>query len=138
MTQPADTPLYIYCGATFNGDVETWTWKIDDAAVNLTGYSARLKVRADFASATTARLSLTSAGGGLVLGGSAGTIAPAMTDAETAALWTDYGASLSQDGVRQGRPAYLLGFWDLELISGGGIVKRLLQGKCYLVPEATT
>jgi len=139
MTQPANLDIYIYCGATFNGDVETWTYN-DSAgnAVNLTGYTARMKVRADFAAATTARLSLTSAGGGLVLGGSAGTIAPAMTDAETAQLWTDHGASLSQDGVRKGRPAYLLGFWDLELISGGGIVKRLLQGKCYLVPEATT
>lgn len=138
MTQPADLDLYIYCGATFNGDIETWTWQADDTPVNITGYTARLKVRADFDADTAARLSLASADGGLVLGGSAGTIAPAMSAADTADLWTDFGASLSQAGVRNGRPAYLLGWWDLELVSGGGIVTRLLQGKCYLVPEAST
>lgn len=134
MTKPAELDLYIFPGATFNGDVETWTWAIDGDAVNLTGYTALALVTDGFGG--TSRLSLTSAGGGLVLGGSAGTIAPVLSAADTAALWTSHGASLSQASVYAGRAAYLLGPWNLELTSGGGIVTRLLQGKCYLVPEA--
>jgi len=133
MTKPAELDLYIFPGATFNGDVETWTWNVDDTPVNITGYTAELLVTDGFGG--TARLSLTSARG-LVLGGSAGTIAPALSAVATAALWTDYGADLSQASVYAGRAAYLLGPWNLELTSGGDIVTRLLQGKCYLVPEA--
>lgn len=134
MTKPAELDLYIFPGATLNGDVETWTWAIDGDAVNLTGYTATLVAAEAFGE--TPRLSLTSAGGGLVLGGSAGTIVPVLSAAASAQLWADFGDALSQASVYAGRPAYLLGPWNLELTSGGGIVTRLLQGKCYLVPEA--
>ena len=56
-------------GETFD---HTVTWKIDDVAVNVTGYTARLQIRKRHTSTTTVA-SLTS-GSGLTLGGSAGTI----------------------------------------------------------------
>jgi hypothetical protein len=63
-------------------------------------------------------LSLTD-GSGLTLGGAAGTIAILITDAQTEAL-TDISM-----------------VYDLELISGSGIVTRLIEGSASLSTETT-
>ena len=68
-------------GETFD---RTVTWKIDDAAVNLTGYTARMQIRKTHRSASSV-VSLTQSSG-LTLGGSAGTIRIVISATATAAL----------------------------------------------------
>jgi hypothetical protein len=107
----------IYQGADFD---TTLTWKNSDgSAVNLTGYTARLHVRETVESLTTL-LEMTTGNGSIVLGGVAGTIRLLLTSTATAALtWS------------QPYP------FDLELVSGGGIVTRLLEGTFELDKEVT-
>ena len=108
--------LTIDQGATFR---ITLTYKIDSTPVNLTGYAARMQVRERYDSETTA-VSLTSApGGGLTLGGSAGTIAIEITDVQSAAM-------------PAGRLVY-----DLELVAPNGDVTRLVEGTMTVTPEVT-
>lgn len=100
---------YDFCipaGATF---LRVIRYKADGANVNLTGYTARMQIRPTAASATTT-LSLTTENGRIALGGTAGTITLSISATDTAA-------------ITAGRYVY-----DLELVSAGGIVTRLLQG----------
>jgi hypothetical protein len=98
--------LCIPAGASFSRVIR---WKADGANVNLTGYTARAQIRPSAASATTT-LSLTTENSRIALGGSAGTITLSISATDTAA-------------IAAGRYVY-----DLELVSAGGIVTRLLQG----------
>ena len=101
-------------GATFT---KTITWRdSSDALINLTGYTARMMVR-ESVDASATLLSLTDSSG-ITLGGTAGTIAILISAASTAAM--------TKGGV-----------YDLELVSGGGIVTRLLQGNVILSKEVT-
>ena len=101
-------------GATFN---LLMTWKIDNIAVNLSGYTARLQARIDVDETDTI-LSLTT-GSGITLGGAAGTITLNQSATQTAVL-------------PKGEYVY-----DLELQSGGGVVTRLLQGELNISAEVT-
>jgi len=108
--------LEIKQGATLS---LTATWKDSTGtAVNLTGYTARLQVRATYDSSSTI-LSLTSAAG-ITLGGAAGTIAITASATTTAALTAPFS-----------------GVYDLELVSGGGEVTRLLEGTATVSPEVS-
>lgn len=84
--------------------------------VDLTGYTARLQVRATHQS-TTALLALTD-GSGLTLGGAAGTIDVLVNATTTAAL-------------KPGDYVY-----DMEIVSGG-TVTRLVEGGFAVTPEVT-
>jgi hypothetical protein len=109
--------LEIQQGATLS---LTATWADSTgAAVNLTGYTARMQVRASY-DATSTVLALTSAAGDIVLGGAAGTIAITASATVTAALTAPWN-----------------GVYDLELVSGGGVVTRLLEGPATVSPEVT-
>lgn len=133
----ANLKLIILAGAGFDPP-GPWTWSIDGTPVNLTGYSARMQVRDSLTAAdSTARLSLSSEDGGIVLGGVDGTITLVLSAADATELWGDWFDSMPQAGTHAGRAAYRLGWWDLELESAGGQVTRLLQGECLIVPEAT-
>lgn len=103
-------------GATFQMSL---LWK-DSAGdpVNVTGYTARMQVREKVTSTTTL-LSLTSDAGDIVLGGTAGTIDVTASATATAAI----------DEKR--------GVYDIELVSPGGIVTRLLKGCVTISPEVT-
>jgi len=96
------------------------TWKdASGTAINLTGYTARLSVRTHHSS-DTVLLSLTTANGGIALGGAAGTITVTATAVQTAAL-----------------TAPVTGVYDLELVSSGGVVTRLIEGGAVITPEVT-
>ncbi len=102
-------------GATFN---LVMTWKIDTVPVNLTGYTARLQARVAVEDTATV-LSMTTAGGGITLGGAAGTITLDQTATQTTAL------------------AVGSFVYDLELISSANFVTRLLQGELIISAEVT-
>ena len=106
-------------GATFQRQV-TWTDSARDA-YNLTGYTARMQVRDNVSSNTIVIALSTTAGSGgtITLGGTAGTVDLLIPAANTATLTA-------------GQYVY-----DLELVSGGGVVTRLLEGNFKVTAEVT-
>ena len=107
--------ILIEQGATYSQLV---TYKEAGVAINLTGYTARMQVRSTLESASTV-VELTTANGRIALGGAAGTITLTISATDTAALTA-------------GR-----GVYDLELVSGSGIVTRLLQGVATISRNVT-
>jgi hypothetical protein len=113
-------------GNTYNLEIKqgatlslTATWKDSSGtAVNLTGYTARMQIRSTYDASATI-LSLTSSAG-ITLGGAAGTIAITASATTTAALTAPWS-----------------GVYDLELVSGGGEVTRLLEGTATVSPEVS-
>ena len=94
------------------------TYSINDVDVNLTGYSARMQVREKHTS-TGAVLNLTDSNGGIVLGGVSGTINIIVTAGQSSEL-------TAKEYV-----------YDLELVSSGSVVTRLIEGKFIVTPEVT-
>lgn len=102
-------------GATFQMSL---TWKDSTgAAVNITGYTARMQVRENYEAESTL-VSLTSSGGDIVLGGALGTIVITIGASVTQLLQLDEAV------------------YDLELVNGA-TVTRLLQGKATVSREVT-
>jgi hypothetical protein len=115
MVSPGILNLTFPQGATWDLSL---TYKASNGTpVNLTNYTARMQVRSSYASAT-AVLSLTDTAG-ITLGGAAGTVVVAVS-ASTAAT------------IEANQYVY-----DLELVSGGGTVTRLVQGTFTVTPEVT-
>ena len=114
MQAPAQLTLKLFQGASWD---YTLTWKVDDALVDLGGFTARLQARPSISSDTVV-LDLNETNG-ITLGGSAGTIALTRSAAQTAAL-------------AAGKYVY-----DLELISSTGVVTRLVQGQLDVDAEVT-
>lgn len=97
----------------------TITWKdANDAPINLTGFTARMDIKKDVNSA--AILNLTNANGRITLGGAAGTITLSIPAANT-------------DTLVAGSYKY-----DLEVVSGAGVVTRLLEGNITVTENITT
>jgi hypothetical protein len=105
MINPGIYNITAYQGANWD---RTFTITQSSVALNLTGYSSAMQVRTA-ADSTAYLVSLTN-GTGITLGGTAGTIAVALTSAQSSA-------------IPAGSYAY-----DLEITSGAGEVTRLLQG----------
>lgn len=104
-------------GATLR-EIITWT-NADGTPINITGWTGRLQARADIDSPTKL-LDLTTANGGIIIGGSNGQLTIFMSDTQTSALtWS--GSSI----------------YDLELVAPGGDVTRLLKGTITLDREVT-
>lgn len=88
------------------------------AAIDVTGYTARMHIRASRDDAATL-LELTNANGRLVIGGANGTVTIKLTALETAAFtWTK-------------------GVYDLELVRPDGFVTRALEGRVSISKEVT-
>ena len=88
------------------------------ALVDLTSYTARAKFRPTYDSSPI--LNLTTENSGIALGGTAGTITLSAAATATAAL-----------------TAPSSGVYDLEIVTAGGVVTRLMEGKYKITPEAT-
>lgn len=114
---PAGTlDLYIEQGATWNLPL---LWKdAEGAPMDLSGYTARMHLRKKITDPDPV-LELTTENSRITLGGVDGTIALVIQAVDTSLI--DKGAAV----------------YDLELISGGGIVTRLLQGGVEVSPEVT-
>lgn len=102
-------------GATYH---QVLTWSADGSPVNLTGWTARMQVRKTLPDPAIV-WSLTTENGGITLGGADGTVALDITATDT-------------DNLPGGYAVY-----DLELVSPGGTVKRLLQGSFTVSPQVT-
>lgn len=123
---------------------ETWsyiyTW-LDSAgsAIDLTGYTARMSIKADFDSSNEAYLSTGSDadGGTIALGGALGTVTMSMTATQSAALAGGLNTFLATADYEQ------IGMrvkfkYDCELVSSGGAVTRILEGAVVVQREITT
>lgn len=86
--------------------------------VNLTGFTARMQIR-ETVESTTVLHSLTTENGGITLGGAAGTIALTISATDTAAFTFDTAV------------------YDLEIISGSGVVTEVMSGTVTLGDEVT-
>lgn len=114
---PGNYDLTIVQGADL--DI-TMTYK-DSAgvAINLTGYTARMKIRPAVGGAELVSLTDGGAANGITLGGAAGTIRIQRTAALTAAY------------------TFTRGKYDLEIVSGAGVVTRLVEGNVQVLQEIT-
>ena len=110
--------LKIKAGATYR---RVFRWTVSGVAVDLNGWSARSHIRRYYTD-TVPTVSLTTDGGGAggitLNSGGDGNIEYVITDTQTKIPWKT-------------------GVWDLELISPGGEVKRLLEGTVEVTPEVT-
>lgn len=104
-------------GVDFN-DTFTYKVKSTDTPIDLTGYTARMKIKANRTD-TTHIDELTTENARIVLGGAAGTIQCIWTAAQTAAYDFD------------------IAHYDLEIIAAGGQVTRLMRGQMHLSKEIT-
>lgn len=106
--------LEVEAGASFDRSIQ---WMSGNTTVNLTGCTARLMARTSYSDANTI-LSLTSPSACLsISNATAGNIAISLDPATTANL--------------------VNGVYDLEVVFGGGSVKRLLTGTLTVSPEVT-
>lgn len=118
----AKIKLKVEQGATFR---KQFTWKVRPdknspaVIVDLTGYTARMQVRAEVETPGPPLLVLDTSNGGIILGGVNGTIQLNMNPTQTAALTWESGV------------------YDLELEASNGDVKRLIQGTISVSPEVT-
>lgn len=102
-------------GATFSKQL---SYLIDSVPVNLTGYTARMQVR-EKSSSPAKIIDLTTENGGITLGGPSGTVQ------------LDISASTTESLVPK---TYV---YDLELVSSGNFVVRLIEGQFTVTPEVT-
>ena len=115
MITPGAFDITAFQGADYD---QSFTVTQGGTALNWTGFTARMQVR-EAADATATLVSLSTDGSGIVLGGTAGTIAVTITSTQSAA-------------IPAGSFAY-----DLELVSSGNQVTRLLQGAFTVVGNVT-
>lgn len=113
----ANHDITIEQGATFT---EQWEWQ-DSAAVpvNLTGYTAKLQIRALPDAASPALVTLTDTAG-ITLGGATGIITPTITAAVTLTL-----------------PIVSALRYDLRMTAPSGKVTRLVKGSASVDPAVT-
>lgn len=125
------------------GETFSFTWTKKDsagAAVNLTGYTARMRVKDTYNGVQQVYLTsgADSQGGSITLGGSAGTVVLALTADQAAALASEVNMTsilLASEDLTKPQKAYL---YDLELVSGAGVVTRELEGRFIVRREITT
>ena len=91
---------------------------VNATPVDLTGYTADMKIRQTINSPTVL-FEASTTNGFIVLGGTAGTIALTIPASSTGAF------------------TFVKGVYDMNLTSSSGIVTRLMQGSVYVSPSVT-
>lgn len=128
--------LHVRQGETFEF---TYTHKgPSGSAVDLTGYSARMRVAQGYEGIYEAFLSDGSDadGGSIVLGGAAGTVKIRFTAVQAAAIAGNLSEILFvQPKKRADRDVWFV--YDLEIKSPTGVVERVLEGDFWLQREVT-
>jgi hypothetical protein len=110
--------LFIEAGATY---AESWLWRQGNKKepVNLSGCTARLQIR-ESVGAADVLLELTTANGGIILGGATGLVSLFLSDTATTAL------------------EFLTGVYDLEIVQTPLTrVRRLMEGSVTVKPQVT-
>jgi hypothetical protein len=127
--------LTIRQGATWS---HTHIHKVSGSPVDLTGYSARMRIAKWYDGFGEAYLSTGSdARGGTISLDASGNIALSMTPAETASL----AGNLSELILIEPLPAtkrYVEFVYDLEIESPGGVITRVLVGRVMVEREVLT
>jgi hypothetical protein len=135
---PTRQDLIVYQGQTFSF---VYTKKnAAGSAVDLTGYTARMKVKDTYNGVEQARLTTgaDADGGSITLGGALGTVTLAMTADQSAALASEISvASVMLTSLDLNKPEKVY-LYDLELVSGAGVVTRELEGRFVVRREITT
>lgn len=109
--------LDIVQGQTFHREI---LWKNPDGTpVNMTGFTARLQIREDYASPRPIITLTSSPVAGLTITALLGKIVLDITAAQSSVFQ-----------IRRG-------VYDLEIDQGGGTFKRLLEGRVDISPEVT-
>ena len=121
MSKPAGpTHFEIPCGTRWEVTLTWWLDSTKTTAKNLTSYTARMDIRRSIGDADSDRIaSLTSAGGDITLGGTAGTIAIVYDDSATGAVTPG------------------LAVFDIELTDPSSNVVRLLYGTVEFTEQVT-
>lgn len=115
----ANLYITIEQGATFRHSLALKVGAgVTSPALDMTGYSARMQLRADY-TATDVLLELTSSNGRIIITPLAGTLELAISATDTALL--DFSKAI----------------YDLEIESANGEVTRILQGVITLSKEVT-
>lgn len=114
MPNPGRYNITVYKGTTFTLSP---VWKIGGYAVNLTGYSAKMQVRA--ATDASVLVELSTANGRIVIDAALGKLTLTLTATETAALTSG---------------KY---FYDLNLTASDATVTKILEG-VFLINESVT
>ena len=116
--------LLIQQGETFSRVITITDNQAVPVPINLTGYTARASIRPTADSATvTATFTCT-----FDADRATGRITISLTDAETTALTTVGKTAFDKLAKYQ---------WDMEIVTAGGIVTRLLNGMIEVSPEVT-
>lgn len=124
---------------------ETWSFRYthldgDGAAIDLTGYAARMAIRDQVGGTLEAYLSSEAGeqdGGSIALGGAAGTVDLAMSALQTKRLTDNLAsASILIDPERRNRREETF-VYDLEIVSGSGVVTRAIEGIVTVSREVT-
>jgi len=109
----------------------TLVWQGPDSPVDLTGYQARMQVKAGYGDAQPL-LEFTDGNGRIELGGAEGTVTLKLTAAETGALEVP----LPEGPPRI--PPRICHVYDLELVAPGGTVTRMAFGLFTVTAGVTT
>ena len=104
----------------------------DGKAVNLTGWTARLQIRASY-SASVVLLELSTTNQKITLGAD-GTIRLVFSATDTGSLTA---GNLALTNIDNLGPAAQIGVYDLLLTDQSGEVTRLVEGPVYLAPGVT-
>lgn len=121
---------------------ETWAHTYihkdsDGAAVDMTGFEARMSIKAGFQSSNEAYLSNgTDAKGGTIFLGSDGTITLSMTATQSGAIAGDLGVFLFNEPAAK-VDRFETFSYDLELVDTDGVVSRVLEGR-FIVQRGNT
>lgn len=136
---PKRQDLHVYQGTSWS-----FVYTHRDAAgdpVDLTGYSARMQVRADYGLSSEVYLSSIvgeARGGSITLGGEAGTVTLSMTPDESkdvASSLINYVFTYPVPSPVGPREVFL---YDLELVDGAGAVTRPIEGRFIVHREVTS